>query len=207
MPEEPKPTDGKPNNEPSGGGGEPSKPTEPAGSAGGNEPPADGGTKATETPPAGGPPEKYETFTVPEGVELDAEVLKDFEAAARDMGLTQGNAQKLVDFGVKLVESGVEQADEVRTNTLKTWEEEIKADPEFGGDKLEETLDRGRRVMRNHGSDALRELIEVTGLGSNPHLLRFLAKLDKALGEDRTVDGKPAPSEKKTAGEVLYDGK
>jgi hypothetical protein len=211
MPEEPKPEAGKPNNEPAPGAGD-----------GGAPKPADGGTPPAEgTPkppeggepkpegegkPEGGAPEKYEDFKVPENVELDADDLAVFSEAAKGMGLSQENAQKLVDFGVKIIQGAEELQNENRNSTLDTWEKEIKADEEYGGDKLGETLDRGRRVVREHGTPELHTLIEASGLGSNPHLLRFLAKIDKALGEDRAVDGKPAP-EKRDAAAALYDGK
>jgi len=202
MPEpEPSPEAGKPDNEPAPGAGDGGKPPE-----GGEPNPPEGGAK----PPEGGEPqkrapEKYEVFKVPEGVELDADTLTEFEGAAREMDLSQENAQRLVDFGAKIIQAEATEQAENRKVTLEEWEKEIEADEEFGGDKLEETLDRGRRVVKEHGSAELHQLIEVTGLGSNPHLLRFLAKVDKALGEDRVVDGKPAP-QKKDAATVLYDG-
>ncbi|MCV5473515.1 peptidase, partial [Escherichia coli] len=43
-----------------------------------------------------GAPEKYE-FQAAEGVELDADALKDFEPVARELNLTNEQAQKLVD--------------------------------------------------------------------------------------------------------------
>ncbi len=54
-----------------------------------------------------GAPEKYE-FTVGEGVELDTEALKDFEPVARDLNLTNEQAQKLVDAYPKIL-AGVQQ--------------------------------------------------------------------------------------------------
>lgn len=49
-----------------------------------------------------GAPEKYE-FKAGEGVELDAEALKDFEPVARDLNLTNEQAQKLVDAYPKIL--------------------------------------------------------------------------------------------------------
>jgi len=202
---DPDPDAGKLNNDPAPKDGDPQPPKD-----GDPKPPDDGDPTLPKDgdpkPPEVKAPEKYEGFKVPDSVELEAELLKEFEGAARGMDLTQENAQKFVDFGVKLLEGEQKAQEDNRTETLDAWEKEIKADEEWGGDKLEETLDRGRRVIKEHGSTELHELIEKSGLGSNPHLLRFLGKLDKALGEDRTVDGKPAPSEKDAA-TVLYDGK
>jgi transcription antitermination factor NusG len=54
-----------------------------------------------------GAPEKYE-FKAGEGVELDTEALKDFEPVARDLNLTNEQAQKLVDAYPKIL-AGVQQ--------------------------------------------------------------------------------------------------
>ncbi|ECV7263739.1 TPA: peptidase, partial [Salmonella enterica subsp. enterica serovar Strathcona] len=62
-----------------------------------HDPPADPNKPTPpkeETPP--GAPEKY-AFTAPEGQELDTSALAQFEPVARELNLTQEQAQKLVD--------------------------------------------------------------------------------------------------------------
>lgn len=54
-----------------------------------------------------GAPEKYE-FQAAEGVELDTEALKEFEPVARELNLTNEQAQKLVDAYPKIL-AGVQQ--------------------------------------------------------------------------------------------------
>src|SRR5215469_13662483 len=58
-------------------------------------------TKATE-----GAPEKYETYKVPEGFEIDEATNKEIYEMFKGMNLNQANAQKLVDtFAAKMIEA------------------------------------------------------------------------------------------------------
>lgn len=189
------PAAGKPNPEPPPGDGD-----------GDTKPVVDPKPPVVDPPPAPVVPESYTDFKVPEGMDLNADLLKNFQTTAKELGLSQENAQKLVDFGSNLVQGGEDARLENRESTLEAWETEIKADEDVGGDKLEETLDRGRRVLRDHGTKELATMLEESGLGSNPHVIRFLVKLDKALGEDKTIDGKPVAPEVDAAA-VLYDHK
>lgn len=92
-----------------------------------------------------GAPEKYE-FQAGEGVELDAEALKDFEPVARELNLTNEQAQKLVDAYPKIL-AGVQQrqADAWQAQT-EEWAATVKADKEIGGDKLTANLGVAQRA-------------------------------------------------------------
>src|SRR5712671_3512851 len=52
------------------------------------------GEKKAET---AGAPEKYEDFKLPEGVELAPEAVAEVSTLFKELGLSQANAQKLVD--------------------------------------------------------------------------------------------------------------
>ena len=77
---------------------------------------ADAGTQPTDKPAEGakvdgegtpaedkkeapaGAPEKYEAFTLPEGYEVDEQLLNEFTPTLKELGLTQAAAQKVMDF-------------------------------------------------------------------------------------------------------------
>lgn len=137
-------------------------------------------------------PEKYESFTLPEGLELNPELLGKFEELAKGYNLTQDKAQGLVDMASQLVadvqKKQAEQWDKIRDQ----WVKDIKEDKEFGGAKFGETMERANRTVRSFFSDVFVKFIQDTGYGDNPELIKGLAKIDKALSEDKVVDGKPA---------------
>ncbi|WP_406807920.1 peptidase [Enterobacter cloacae] len=148
-----------------------------------------------------GAPEKYE-FKAGEGVELDTEALKDFEPVARELNLTNEQAQKLVDAYPKIL-AGVQQRQaEAWQAQTEQWAADVKADKEIGGDKLTANLSAAQRAMDIFGSTALKEYLEGTGLGNHPELVKTFIKIGKAMSEDGMVTGKE--SGQRSAAEVLY---
>ncbi|EMG2396704.1 peptidase [Klebsiella pneumoniae] len=148
-----------------------------------------------------GAPEKY-GFQAGEGVELDAEALKDFEPVARELNLTNEQAQKLVDAYPKIL-AGVQQrqADAWQAQT-EEWAATVKADKEIGGDKLTANLGVAQRALDTFGTPALKEYLNGTGLGNHPELVKAFVKVGKAMSEDGVVTGKE--SGQRSAAEVLY---
>ncbi|MBS0808083.1 peptidase [Enterobacter hormaechei] len=135
-----------------------------------------------------GAPEKYE-FTAGEGVELDSEALKDFEPVARDLNLTNEQAQKLVDAYPKIL-AGVQQRQaEAWQLQTEQWAADVKADKELGGDKLTANLSAAQRALEQFGDPELKEYLDSTGLGNHPALVKAFIKVGKAMSEDKVVTG------------------
>lgn len=163
--------------------------------------PADGDKPKDEEQKQEGAPEKYE-FTAGEGVELDSEALKDFEPVARDLNLTNEQAQKLVDAYPKIL-AGVQQRQaEAWQKQTEGWAETVKADKEIGGDKLTANLSAAQRALDQFGTPELKEYLNATGLGNHPDLVKTFVKIGKAMSEDGMVTGKE--SGQRSAAEVLY---
>lgn len=148
-----------------------------------------------------GAPEKYE-FTAAEGVDLDTEALKDFEPVARDLNLTNEQAQKLVDAYPKIL-AGVQQRQaEAWQAQTEEWAATVKADKEIGGDKLTANLGVAQRALDTFGTPELKEYLNGTGLGNHPELVKAFIKVGKAMSEDGMVTGKE--NGQRSAAEVLY---
>lgn len=196
----------------------PSPAGEPANQEGDKQQPGADGDKPQEDKPADGEkpadkpaeekdqkqegaPEKYE-FTAGEGVELDAEALKDFEPVARELNLTNEQAQKLVDAYPKIL-AGVQQRQaEAWQAQTEQWAADVKADKEIGGDKLTANLSAAQRALDLFGTPELKEYLNTTGLGNHPDLVKTFVKIGKAMSEDGMVDG--SNQGQRSAAEVLY---
>lgn len=210
------------------GGGEPAAPaSEPAAPAG-NEPPAsepenpagdpakpaeqkteaelaaekEAAEKAAKEQKPEGAPEKYE-FQVPEGQKLDSGALEQFEPIARELNLTNEQAQKLVDvYGSKILPMVQQQQAEAWQKQSEEWSASVKADKEIGGDKLVSNLGVAQRALEQFGTPELKEYLNATGLGNHPELVKAFVKVGKAMSEDGIVTGKE--SGQRSAAEVLY---
>jgi len=143
-------------------------------------------------------PEAY-TFEMPEGVELDEKLANEFSPIMKDLGLTNEQANKLA---AKLAEvrmqEGLSQFEEYNSNLTK-WENEVKADKELGGNNFDNTSQVASLAVEKLGSPELIELLDNSGLGSHPALVRFSFNAGKLLKEDDVSVGEPSPDKKDTA--------
>lgn len=151
-----------------------------------------------ETKPEDGAAVEYK-FEAPEGVEFDAEVLGEFTEFAKGKKLSQEDAQQLVGFAAKMAE----KQHAAHVQQVQAWGEEAKADTEFGGAKFDENLGFAKAARDKFGSEKLTELLQVTGLGNHPEVIRFFWKVGKATGTDSFVPA-PAASAGASAAQTLY---
>lgn len=166
--------------------------SEPAADAEGEQPAAEGeqeqGDKVEDDKDEPqGAPEEYADFTVPEGVELDAEVLGEFKATAKELNLPQEAAQKVTDLGVKLAQKWANETQERVAAMQAGWRDEAQADKEIGGAALPQTLSVAKQAVDKFGTPAFRELLEQSGLGNHPEVIRFAARVGKTISEDTFV--------------------
>lgn len=150
----------------------------------GSKPASTEGKTPGEAPKVGAP-EKYE-FKPQEGRAFDAEVMNSFSAIAKELNLPQADAQKMLDaVGPKIAERQMAAIEAVRTQ----WAESSRSDKEFGGDKLQDNLVVARKAVETFGSPELRTLLNESGLGNHPELIRFMVRAGKAISEDKFVGG------------------
>jgi hypothetical protein len=151
--------------------------------------------------------EAYE-LTAPEGRTIDPEVLGSFSEVARELNLSKDAAQTVLDRLVpKMAERQAAQLDSFRSQ----WTEASKTDKEFGGDRLPENLTVARKALESFGSPELRSLLNESGLGNHPEIIRFMVRAGRAISEDRFVGnsegaapGRGAPKDFNAAASALY---
>lgn len=179
--------------------GKPADPAkEPEGDKAGEKDKAKEPDKKEEKPVV---PEKYE-FKAPEGVEqLDPQALAVFEPIAKELGLSQEQAQKLVDIYPQIQQ----QQAEAWSKQVTDWGDQVKADKEIGGDKLTASVGQAQKALDQFGTPALREYLESSGLGNHPELVRAFAKVGKMMSEDKII--MPNQGGQRSAADILYGKK
>lgn len=159
--------------------------------------PPDAGTKpAGDTPsdtaadkPAGAP-EKYE-FKAPEGAAFDDKVIGVYSEVARELNLPQDAAQKMLDKVAPVIAS--QQLEAIKT-AQSAWLESTKSDKEFGGERLSENVAVAKKALDAFGTPELRQLLDDSGLGNHPEVVRLFYRAGKAISEDRLVPGGTRPT-------------
>lgn len=134
-------------------------------------------------------PEQYADFAFEEGKALDTELADDIKATAKELGLTQSQAQKLADLALKRTESAQSKQAEMLAQARDEWAGQAKADKEFGGDAIEANLATARKALDTFGTPELKALLNESGLGNHPEVIRFFYRSGKAISEDRVIRG------------------
>ena len=130
-------------------------------------------------------PEVYE-FKAPEGKDFDPEVIKSFSEIAKELDLPQDAAQKMLDkVAPKIMERQMQALETARNE----WAESARTDKEFGGDKLNDNLVVAKKALDSFGTPELRKLLNESGLGNHPEMIRLMYRAGKAISEDRFVGG------------------
>lgn len=130
------------------------------------------------------PPDTYADFVMPEGVELDSALLTEAAPLFKELGLTQDQAQKLVDFQAKQAQASSESQVDAFNQLMNDWQTKSKNDKEFGGDKFEENVGVARSAIDKFGTPELKQLLEEHGVGNHPEVIRFMVKVGKLTAED-----------------------
>jgi hypothetical protein len=168
------------------------------------------GTEETgegEKGPSTRAPEEYAEFSFPEGVTLDEAGVAEFKSFAKEQDLTQEQAQKVLEYGGFKLKERLEAPYKTWTEMQTKWQAEVKADPEIGGTKFEESIRNASLVFVPGESNpfvkdvaeaqTLREALNTTGAGNNPAMVRLFVKIGRLLAEPGPLPvGKPASVDK-----------
>ena len=148
-------------------------------------------------------PETYE-FKAPEGSELDAKLIESFTPLAKELGLSNEQAQKVVDLVPQLQQRIAEQQAEAWGKQVQDWAEAVKADKEIGGDNFQGSLVAVQKVMQQFGTPELKQMLEQTGMGNNPELVKLIVKVGKAMSEDQFIAGGKSNGGARDVASILY---
>lgn len=95
-----------------------------------------------------------------------------FEPIAKELGLSQEQAQKLVDIYPQIQQ----QQAEARSKQVADWGEQVKADKEIGGDKFNASVGAAQRALDQFGNTELREYLNASGPGITRHWFASVQK-------------------------------
>lgn len=144
-------------------------------------------------------PEAYE-LTAPEGFDnLDAELVDLATPIFKELNLSNEDANKIVG----LMPQVFARAEAAFTGKLEsamlqqkaTWADEAMKDPEIGGDKWKDTLDKAARGMAAMGfgeGHPFRVSLSETGFGNNKDMISVFRKFGELAGESSFVAGSAA---------------
>lgn len=129
-------------------------------------------------------------FDMPEGIEIDSGTVTEFTALAKELNISPDAAKRIVDLEVKRVQTQID----AHNATIAEWATQTQNDPEIGGAKFTENVALARTAIDTFGSPALKQLLNETGFGNHPEIVKLAVKVGKAISEDRFVKGEQRPA-------------
>lgn len=151
-------------------------------------PPAATTQTQTETPPADDKPLELDL----KGMKDDESEIKTIREIAKEQKLTKDQAQALVNAiaaGKTQTVEAQKQIEIQKQTVYKTWETELRNDPNFGGANFDHNIHNVNRVL-NENMPGLKNILTGGGKRLPPSIMRDLKGIAERLYGERThVDG------------------
>lgn len=158
-------------------------------------PPAD--AEAAAPPAYFGVPETgtYADFTLPDGATADPVLQESFTGLAKELGLNQEGAQKLVDYKSQIDQHQIK----LWGNHLTELKSLSQSDPVVGGANYTPAVAAGRASIAKFMSGpapaegqlpeaaAFRKMLNDYGVGAHPLMIRYMSRVGAAMGETPAI--------------------
>lgn len=162
----------------------------------------------------------YEPWVVPKGVKLDEKQSGEFNTLLGEFqNITKADQAEVQKFGQTLVDKHTAAVNETVgrvhgayqqawVKQTEDWKQSFVSDPEIGGKRQETTLASANEFIRTHGGTpeqqaSFRKLMQDTGIGNHPDMIRILANAMSAFSEPKPVPAQ-APVTKVSKSQKFY---
>lgn len=143
----------------------------------------------------------YEELELPSELKECEENWQSFKTLANQLQLPAETVQRLLDWQAQTLTEGRKISEEVRGQILDKWTAQTK---EMLGPCYQKHLTSALSAAQRFGGEELRELLDVTGLGNHPVIIKTFYEISKSISEDRSIGGAARSTTDKTFAEALY---
>tara|TARA_R110000787_G_scaffold225139_3_gene333130 strand:+ start:280 stop:921 length:642 start_codon:yes stop_codon:yes gene_type:complete len=174
-------------------------------------------------------PQQVSEYNVPEGFEINDSMKTELDGLFKDSNINPETAQKIVDKHFEILGERRSSYDDHIENQRQEWASEAMSDKEFGGASLSENMLGARKAMNSFSQPAVSKdgkavlhqegpmkgqqmseveaLMNESGWGNHPAMIRVFHRVNQAMSEDSFVQGDMKPMEKKkTHADIMYGG-
>ena len=141
-------------------------------------------------------PEDYK-LEAGEDFQVPAENLSAFEKVCKEQHLTKAQAQALLDWHKGFAGDVAQLQEQQQTQQIKAWQDEILKDPEIGGSRWKAAVADSRKALNAFDADGkLRTLLKQMHADYHPDVVRVIARVGRAMGEDKFIGSRGESSGK-----------
>ena len=130
--------------------------------------------------------------------DIDPAMFEEYLAQSKENGMTKAQVETQLKKGKELRDRVIQAQFQKVEQTKSEWLKATQNDPEIGGDKINDTLAVASLAMKEV-SPEFRQVLNSTGLGNHPELIKVFYKLGLTLKQDGVIPGTPARAEKSLA--------
>lgn len=168
-------------------------------------------------------PETYDlklTVKAEDGTEseapLDTALVEVATPVLKEAGLTNDQANRLISLVPQIQERMIQQQNDAFAETRAEWAKAAQSDEEIGGKNWKASISLAAKALDHFGApsqkneageetNAFRKLLNETGLGEHPDMIRMFRKIGEAVAEDGTFPrSEGTRAVKKSPEENLY---
>jgi hypothetical protein len=157
-----------------------------------------------------GIPDQYQ-LTAPEGLSLDPVAIELATPVFRELGLSNEQANKLMPVAGQFAQGLIERHQRQFLGQVqaerKAWLDSARNDPEIGGQQWATSIGTAAKALDALGfgkGSAFRALLDESGLGNHPEMIRAFQRVGKAIGEDGFERSSGIHHSKRDRAETLY---
>lgn len=145
--------------------------------------------------------ELYQTVKLNENLDVQEEVFASFKQLAAELKLSPETVQKLLDWEANIGLEERKKRSANRGEILQKWTTQTK---EMFGPRYQHEVGRALRAVEQFGGAELRQLLDATGLGSHPVIVKTFHAISQQISEDCSVGAGSHKQTDKTFAEALY---
>lgn len=145
-------------------------------------------------------------LVLPEKTLLEAVELEATKKFATEHGLNNEQAAAILHEKEMAVANFLEARMDQEKAVIEGWVNSVKSDPEIGGDNFNKNVELSKRVVGRFANSAFVELLNSSGFGNHPEVVRFLSRVGDAMGSGSLTRGSQTAGAK-TIEQVFYGDK
>ncbi len=147
------------------------------------------------------PQDPYAEIVLPENSLLSAQTLAAFKQTAAEVKLPAGALATWLSREENRLAAEAEKAEQAQQAQLENWARQTQ---ETFGPQWQEEVSKAVRAADAFGGPQLRRLLEETGLGNHPVIVRTFHAVAQRICEDVTPGGASSAPADKTFTQALY---
>lgn len=144
-------------------------------------------------------------LSLAEGSMLSKAHLEKIETFAKAQGFSQAQAEALLKAEEENIALFADSRQEQFKQTVGSWVEAVRNDKELGGASFDATVSSAQSVVKKFASPEFIRLLNDTGFGNHPEVVRVFARIAKQINPSAIVKAGESPSQQKSIVDVLYD--